>query len=181
MADFLWTAERTQAAQLVAEGELTDGQIATAVGVVRQTIASWRRTPEFSERSEAISAEINAGLLKRAISHRERRVARQNDTWFRLQRLIAARAADPVMADVPGGSTGLMVARQKMLGSGDNAILVTEYEFDAAVAKELRDLEKQAATELGQWTEKHVVKNGDADTLRDVLELGQAGETSGGG
>jgi hypothetical protein len=66
--------------------------------------------------------------------------------------VIAERAADPDMANVPGGRTGLLVRRVKVIGSGDNAREVCEYEVDTGLLKELRELEKQAAVEAGQWS-----------------------------
>jgi hypothetical protein len=68
---------------------------------------------------------------------------------------------DPDVAGHPGGDTGLVVRQVKMIGSGAAAQLVEEYPVDVAllraeldVMRELREHEKQAAQELGQWVDK---------------------------
>ena len=45
----------------------------------------------------------------------------------------------------------------KQLGRGDEAETVEEFRVDTGLLKELRETEKQAAQELGQWAEKHEV------------------------
>jgi hypothetical protein len=76
------------------------------------------------------------------------------DRWNRLRQVIAARAADPDHAKAPGGDTGLLVRKLKQIGSGESARTVEEYEVDAALLREAREHEKQAAQELGQWNEE---------------------------
>jgi hypothetical protein len=71
-------------------------------------------------------------------------------------RLIGQR---PVAGwDGPGASTALLVRRERSVGSGQNQKFVAEYKVDTGLLRELRKLEKQAAIELGQWTEKRDVK-----------------------
>jgi hypothetical protein len=107
-------------------------------------------------------------------------VAAQNDRWQRYQRLIDAAAADPTMADIPGGDTGMLVRTAKLvkvydagpvaasldldrdvdpeqLRSAKREVLVYEYARETSVSAEMRALEKQAAQELGQWAEKREV------------------------
>ena len=66
-----------------------------------------------------------------------------------LASLKAERAA--AMADVPGGSTGFLIRQYQ----GAHAMPV--YKVDTgllSLLSELRAIEKQAAEELGQWSEK---------------------------
>lgn len=154
MADFDWTPQRLEAAQLVASGELTFVQIADRVGVTSRSLYSWRDTPEFAAYVEELRSEFRQYIRRRGIAILERRVDAQNDRWMRMQRVIAERAADPAMAEVAGGTTGLLVRQLKSLGSGENATIVEEFEVDVGLLKEIREVEKQAAQELGQWTEK---------------------------
>jgi hypothetical protein len=58
------------------------------------------------------------------------------------------------MAEAPGGETGLLTKKLKVIGFGENAELVAEYSVDTGLLKELRAHEEQAARELGQWADK---------------------------
>ena len=92
--------------------------------------------------------------------------------------MIEARAEEH--KDVPGGSTGLLVRQVKLvkiysvpgqdleddepdaadvLCSAKLNQVVYEYAVDTGLLKELREHERQAAQELGQWTEKHESSN----------------------
>lgn len=71
-------------------------------------------------------------------------------------RVIEARSKD--MAEVPGGDTGLLVRKLKSIGSGENTKTVEEYAVDTGLLSELREHEKQAAQELGQWINKSNVE-----------------------
>jgi hypothetical protein len=60
----------------------------------------------------------------------------------------------------PGADTGLLMRTWKQIGSGDSAVIVEEYQVDTGLLKALLDHEKQAAQELGQWSEKARVEQG---------------------
>ena len=61
------------------------------------------------------------------------------------------------MADVPGGSSGLLVKTYKGKDA-DTAV----YRFDAALVEQINATCKQVAIETGQWTEKRSINmNGD--------------------
>jgi transposase-like protein len=149
MPDFGWSKTRLEAAQLVAYGELSFPAIASKVGIARDTLFRWRRVPEFAARVEELTGAIKASLRRLAVSRPERRVDRLNRDWLRLQKVIEERAADPKMAGVPGGDTGLLTRDVKGVGSGEGFRLVELYEVDAAILKELREIERQAAKEIG--------------------------------
>jgi transposase-like protein len=154
MARFRWTAESERAAQLIADGKLTNQKVADEVGVARQQLDRWKTYPEFRSRVEANVEEFRATVRASGIAQLERRVAALNDRWLKMQTVIEKRAA-AYADDDHGGETGLI--RRKVsgwVGKGDEREPVYDYEFDAALLKELREHEKQAAQELGQWTEK---------------------------
>jgi Helix-turn-helix of insertion element transposase len=146
--------EREEAAQLIAAGELSDSDIAEKVGVTRKSIWDWRRDPEFMARVDKIVDQISVSLSRRAISHVERRVDALNTRWLGLQRIVDERAVAPEYASAPGGDTGLLVRRVKLVGSGKKTRVVEEFAVDLSLLAELRKLEKQAAQELGQWKNK---------------------------
>jgi hypothetical protein len=158
MTVFKWSDERRTAALLLAEGNLTDAQIATQAGVCRQTIWNWKQIPEFTETIEGYLEEFRQEVRRRGLASRDRRIRALNERWSRLQRIIEERADDPKMAGVPGGTTGLLLHNVKAVGAGEKAKVVDLYEVDTGLLKELRELEKQAAQELGQWVERQEVR-----------------------
>lgn len=172
MAEFIWTKPKEVAAQLIAEGELRDAEIAAKgeVNVERQTLWNWRQAPEFAARVEEHLAKIRAVCQRRAVSFAERRVERLNRDWLRMQRVIEERAEDPRLAHVPGGSTGLIVHNVKGVGRGDDFQLIDLYEVDTGLLRELREHEKQAAQELGQWADKHEFSDARASEHRAKFE-----------
>ena len=115
----------------------------------------------------------------------ENRVHALNDRWRLLHQVVAERAADPSLAEVPGGSTGLIVRTVKVVkvidqrpfeeqeeGPMPRMQLVEEFSVDTGLLAEIRNHERQAAQELGQWTErKDITSAGAALTLLGLQEL----------
>lgn len=153
MTRFVWTEARETAAGLLAEDRLTDEQIAELIGVKRQTMALWKNRPEFKARVEAIVEKTRAAVEAEAIASKRNRIAALNDRWARMRRVVDERAADPDMADVPGGKTGLLVRTYRSIGSGPFAERVEEYAVDIGLLKEFREHEEQAAREIGDRKE----------------------------
>jgi len=91
---------------------------------------------------------LAARVIGAEIGIRNARVAKLQDRWDRLHRIILERAADPAMADIPGGTTGLILKDFK--GKDANEPI---YRVDVGLCQEMRFTEKQAAQELGQWSE----------------------------
>ena len=150
------------AADLVAEDRLSDSQIAAEVDVHRQTLAAWKRRPEFQEKVRECAAAIERVILTDSIARRSRRVRALDDRWLLMQQVIEERAASSDMRAVPGGKTGLLAHDVKSIGGGGNAERVDVYEVDTGLLKELREHEKQAAQELGQWVDK-MAHGGDSE------------------
>jgi len=146
---------KEEAAQLLAENDFNVDEIAAKVGISRTTIFEWKTHVAFAARVEHIEKHLGTIAMRRVIARRNRRLLALEDRWQRMQRVIEARAVDPDIQRAVGGETGLLVRRQRMLGSGDNSLLVEEFEVDTGLLKELRDTERQAAQEAGQWQEKH--------------------------
>jgi hypothetical protein len=152
--DFDWSEVSERATRLLAVGQLTCEQIAGSLEISRSTIARWKRHPEFKARVDEHIAEIREEVRRVGLADLHQRVQALNSRWLEMQRVIHKRAADPEMAGVPGGSTGLLVRTTKSVGSGESARVVHEYAVDTGLLKELRDHERQAAQELGQWLDK---------------------------
>lgn len=150
-----WTEIRIRAAQLVAEGELTDLQIAESLAVSRQSITRWKAEPMFRDRVNEIVIDLAEALAAKGIRLRENRLRNLQTRVDKMMALIEARALD--LAEVTGGETGLLVRDYKHGG--------TVYKFDAALLREMREHEKQAAQELGQWLDKKEITGGDGQPL----------------
>jgi hypothetical protein len=132
-------------AQLVAEGE-SIAEISRQLGVSPPTITSWSRFPEFQEEVEKICREAGEVYSQRAIAKRLSRVKFLDERHEKLRRIIdergAAYLADPATKDIPGVGTGLLIV------SNNGAV-----RLDVAILREMRELEKRAAIEFGQWAE----------------------------
>jgi hypothetical protein len=60
------------------------------------------------------------------------------------------------LQDLPGGSTGLMTAQYTNLGTVMKPNIVKTDKFDKDLSKELRELAKQVAQDIGDWDTKPV-------------------------
>jgi hypothetical protein len=181
---FKWAAAKEQAAQSVAEGILTEAEIAAAAGIRKRQLERWKKEPAFAERFKAIVADLTEASRQRTIGRRDDRVEALQARWDAMRRIIADRAADPVMASIPGGRTGLIVVREAETVMEDavvNGVAVkvarvvpTQVAVDTGLLKELREHEKQAAQELGQWSDRHEYTGaGGKDLIPPPLTLEQ--------
>lgn len=153
-----WTERHELAAKLVAEGRLRNAEICAQAGISTSTLANWKNKAEFAARVDEIVEAFRAAVRRRGIAVLERRVDALNDRWLRMQQVIEERAAAKDMAGVPGGTTGLIVKQAKAVASDGGPQSIDDYVVDTALLKELREHEKQAAQELGQWVESRKVE-----------------------
>lgn len=168
------TKPRLLAARLVAEDEQSDEAIAAACGVTRATLHNWKQRPEFAAKVEEHRRAWDDAIKAEGIANRKNRIAAANDRWRKLQQVIAERAVDPRMADVPGGTTGLLVHQVKSVGFGENNQVIDEYVVDTGLLAELRAHEKQAAQDLGQWSERSKIDlDIDGEVERLAREFGR--------
>lgn len=138
------------AAQLIAEGRLEYGEIAKKVGVERTSLHRWRKEEKFAARVNRLREEFLSAAEDRALARKDYRLSVLNAKHNELLTLIEQRAADPSLAEIPGGATGLLVKQYKV--SGEN--VVAEYVYDSAVTRDLLKVQEQAAKELGQLVDK---------------------------
>lgn len=162
------SVKQQQAAILVAEDELPDEEIAAKVAVNRTTVHRWKGQPLFIEAVEAHKAKIADKLERYAIARRMDRMEALDDRWKRMKLVVDERAADSSLDAIPGGSSGLIIRQLKQIGAGKDAQVVEEYVVDTGLLRELREHEKQAAQEAGQWTEKRDVTSG-GKSLHEAL------------
>ena len=197
IAGFTWTATREKAAGLVADARKTEVAIATEAGISERTLRNWKAHPVFAARVDSLVTEAKAAAKALTIANKERRVARLQDRSAKLDQVIAARAEEH--ATVPGGDTGLLVREPKIVKvynaestrrRGPSSVaeedddderltptggvqIVYEYRVDTGTLAEMRQIEKQAAQEVGEWIEKVAPTKGDGSdlTLADLLGL----------
>lgn len=148
-----WTEQKERAALLLAQDKLSDELIAADLQISRMTLARWKVEPESVARRSAILEEIKAAIVARGIAEKQNRIDALNDRHTRMRAVIDARAEEH-KSYKGGGSTGLLVRQRKVIGTGENAETVDEYAVDTALLKELREHEKQAAIESGEWLDK---------------------------
>lgn len=178
--EFRWSGKKEKAAALVAADELPDDVIASTVGVNRRQITRWRQHPVFASRVQGLIEKVRDAVERRGISDLQNRVAAANDRWKLMQDVIAARAEEGKShIDVPGAETGLLVAKPRLvkvyqnwdpdvkeasasepdedddvLYSAKRYVTLYEWAVDTGLLHELREIEKQSAQMLGEWSEK---------------------------
>jgi hypothetical protein len=114
---------------------------------------------KYSDLKEEFEREAaTEGYARRGVRLRKKMARLALLEQIRIER---ARAED--MQDVPGGKTGLLVKDYK----GQSVFPV--YKLDAALLKEMRDLEREIAIDLGQWTEKKELTGAGGEPLLDPL------------
>ena len=157
----LANSKHEQFAQAVAKG-VSATKAYTSAGYsangAKQSAARMLTNADVCARIRELQQTLAAGTIALEISSRSARVQALQNRWNRLRQVIQERAASPEFADVPGGATGLLC--KTYVGKDANTPV---YKIDTGVLSELRHHEKQAAEELGQWTEKREVT--DADKL----------------
>ena len=168
---FEWNSKRLKAASLVSEDKLSDDEIAKSVEVNRTTLHRWKQHPEFQAKVQQIIKEAQDKVIAKGVADRQNRVDALNDRWKRMREVINQRA-EVYANEEAGGNTGLIVKQVKGIGKGADFQIVEMFAVDTGLLKELREHEKQAAQELGQWVDKQE-HSFDLSNLtnEDLLEL----------
>jgi hypothetical protein len=161
--------KRPLAAELMAQGEMTDAQVAERVGVHPVTLAKWKTDPKFAADVEVSRAAILDAVRAEGIANKQNRINGYNEDWQKLQAVIDARATYYTEDDVPGGSTGLIVGKPVMVRVDEVKgayHTVMEYSVDDAVLARRLAIAKQAAQEMGQWTERRELTGKDGKPIQ---------------
>lgn len=150
-----------QAARLCAEDTLPDEQIAHRVGISRRQLIRWKQQPEFDARIAEVVEEYRAAIMRAGIADKVERVKRLCRRADLMEQLLAERGEE-LAGKAAGGSTGMLCRRLKRVDvrredpkdKGPRSLMIYEYQFDAALLREMREHEKQVAVEVGDWAEK---------------------------
>ena len=160
-----------KAARLLAEGNLIQSKIADEINVTRRTLSRWITDPSFAAfqtRLVEYRQRYAQQVLSSGLARREKRVQKLSNLHRRLEAVINERAADPTMANVPGGKTGVVVRTLKSLEVHEDVRdangqvvgkrlvkkVIPEYRTDTATTAELRHLQEQIAVECGDRFEE---------------------------
>jgi Terminase small subunit len=148
----LSNAKHEQFAQGVAKG-LSATLAYTSAGYsaagASQSARRLLRNAQVCARVQEIVATVSQATIALEICNRNARIQVLQDLLNGMRQVIQERAADPDMAEVPGGKTGLLCIDYK----GKDATQPV-YKADTALVAEMRATCKQAAEELGQWGEE---------------------------
>lgn len=155
-----WSEKREQGARIAAAVEQGEEwpvrKICEATGYKEPSVRAWLQHPDFLARVEEMRTIRNHRIMRLGIANRLGRLNEAKDRHGRLKQVIDARAAaasaDPEKA--PGAESGALARELKTLGTGDSQQVIAEYKFDAPLFRELREIEKQVAIEVGDWAEK---------------------------
>ena len=132
----------------------SDAQVAGLVArkgetISPQAVTQWRA--RHSEEIGAITAEVVREVAEYAIATKANRVGIDN-----LLRDLLLQVRDARAGGASGIETGLVVRREKALGSGNNMVIVEEYEIDPSLVTLIDRLHNSVADELGQKPKPNV-------------------------
>lgn len=175
--------KRERAAQLAADDVLTDAEIAAKSGITERTLNRWRKLGDFMARVAHYKAEIAAAVKRQGIANKQNRIDAYNRRWELLEQIRMERANDEWLSDAPGGKTGFVVKQLKTVkhhyvpdpddeDGKPSTMMVETWEsvVDTGFLREFRELEKQAAQDSGQWTEKREVTGKDGGPI-EITEI----------
>lgn len=152
--------------QRILEGVGTQA-IAEEFGVDRMSIGNHRSSGHAAKGLTRQVLNAHTGPLSDyaaiTIASKLERMKRLDAHMKAIERVIQQRAE--VFSKLPGGDTGLIAMRLKMIGSGDNSQVVEEAFFDKDLSTEYRAVMEQATKEAGQWKPD----GGDAAAATDRL------------
>lgn len=151
-----WRPRHEEAALMVAEGKMRPAEIIQTLGVDYNTYNRWTRHPDFVRRVQEIRTDLNERIMELAIANKWHRLSVLNDLEAGLLQVIKERG-DALRGDAAGTGTGLVVRQEKVFGTGQNQTSILEYLVDAGTVAEIRALQKQAAQESGQWSDKQSI------------------------
>ena len=117
----------------------------------KQSAVRLLNNTDVRSRASELRREIDSSYIRRQIAERDERLKAAQERWGGMREVIQARKTGDWSRAL---KTGLCVRKQRVIGTGKNAKVIEDYEVDTALLYALASLEKQAAIETGQWSEK---------------------------
>jgi hypothetical protein len=184
-----WNASRELAAQLVADKQLTNLEIAKRAGVTDSQLNRWRLAPEFDSRVAEHVATFRARITTTGLALKENRIAAKKARAAALRRVIRQRAEAyrhgeplynrvtglplidektnaPIVVPIPGGDTGMVVRESRTAG--------VQFSVDCGMLARLSALEEEIAIEMGQWKTKSPIEVTNEMSIVDILRSRRA-------
>jgi hypothetical protein len=142
-----WNLLKDLAAAMLATGS-SDEEVAKKAGVTARTLQNWKKVPEFKAQCEEIRERAAESVQGETIADLQWRVKQMGLRHAAVRQVIEERGViySQRHPDEPGITTGLVVPVPKTIAGKE----VTVLEIDDAPLRELRELEKAAAVQLGQ-------------------------------
>lgn len=118
------------------------------------SVAIQQRVAELKKPVDEAAKQVAAQIADATIQNKAKRIATYETDFDAICELQAARANDPDNQEIPGIKTGTLAVAREMLGGGKHGYEVKVARFDAALMREKREIRKQMAIEIGEWSEK---------------------------
>jgi len=120
----------------------------------------------LAELRKVIAPLVEAAMVKLIITERFQRIAAIQDRWDALREAKAAFAREDYEAAM---KTGVICRKVRWIG-GKDGYEVTDYEINTPLIEALNSIEKRAAVETGQETDRQDINvRGDLQAQADVL------------
>ena len=155
-----WTKQKERALALVSEGRLTTEEICEKLKISRQCLWKWRGTDEWKEREALVLKDTQEALTGIGIRAKDTRLTHYQWLIDKMKKVIDARG-QAYAGRAPGAEQGLFYEEVTPAG--------VRLRTDNALIKEYRELLKQTAIEMGEWSEKREVKL-DIHDLRNMSD-----------
>jgi hypothetical protein len=149
---FAWTRTRERAALLVAADDIPDESIALELRIGRNTLATWKRAPEFCERVNEHRARLRLKVMREGFAQKAERVKALNAVATALLTQIG------------------QAEYQTVIGLTDDGEPIKG--FDRGRVREFRGLLDDIAKELGERKQITKVEGADGEPLPVFLIAG---------
>lgn len=157
-----WDAGKYRAASRVADGALTNKEVAAEAGITERQLQKWKNHPPFASLVAAIAGEVGDAFRNEAVATKAGRLRILIDMHNKLLAVIEARAAAAILVQQRQGVGGdaLQTPRAVWAAGEETGVVVTketwgktnshEASVDNATLKSLLDIQDRIARELGQ-------------------------------
>lgn len=158
LPEWEWDAVKYRAASRVADGALSNKEIAHEAGISDRQLRTWKKHPPFASLVAAIAGEVGDAFRNEAVATKAGRLRILIDMHNKLLAVIEARAgvaqAQAPRAWAAGEETGVIVTKETWGKTNSHEAAV-----DNATLKSMLDIQDRIARELGQREDAINVKH----------------------